>query len=120
MMSDSRLQMNVKQLLTDYSLKTAALFVAERCLQLGENPVFRNHDLKALYDYYYHKLDQPLPRPGEVVLYYDPLDDHRPKPARVIESRDSMTLDRPKLVRCKCDDQILELQDQHIYLLLYW
>ena len=112
--------MDVKQLFADYSLKTAALFVAERCLQLGENPVFNNRDLKAMYDYYICQLDQPLPKPGQVVLYYDPLDDHRPKPARVIESLDSMTLDRPKLVRCECDDQILELQDRHIYLLLYW
>lgn len=112
--------MDVKELFKDHSLKKAALLLAERCLQLGETPVFKNHDLKALYDHYCHKLDRPLPKPGETVFFYDPLDDHRPKPARVIESRDSTTLDRPKLVKCECEGQVLELKDQHIYLLLYW
>jgi len=130
--------MNVKQLLKDYQLKKAALLLAEKRFQLRENPgddtlfeqtvgmvhmayeVFNNYGLKALCDYYCHKLDQPLPKSGETVLYYDPLDDHQPKQARVIESLDSTTLDRPKLVKCECDGQVLEIQDQHIYLLLYW
>ena len=113
--------MDVKELFKDHSLKKAALLLAERCLQLGEPPVvFKNHDLKALYDYYIFKLGRPLPKPGEMVLYYDPLEDHQPKQAKVVESLDSATLDRPKRIRCECDDQVLELQDQHIYLLLYW
>lgn len=131
--------MNVKQLLENEVIKKAALLLAEKRLQLLQTPgddigfaqavgmtqmvyeiVDNDYALKSLYDYYCHKLDQPLPKPGETVLYYDPLDDHQPKPAKVVESRDSMTLDRPKLVKCECDDQVLELQDQHIYLLLYW
>lgn len=131
--------MNVKKLLENEFLKKAALLLAERRLQLMENPgddmlfeqtvgmtqmaygiVNDSYALKILYEYYCHKLDRPLPRPGETVLYYDPLDDHRPKPAKVIESRDSMSLDRPKLVKFECEDQVLELQDRHIYLRLYW
>jgi len=111
--------MSIKDLFRDYQLKEAALLLAERCLQLGESPVFSNHDLKALYDYYCHKLGQPLPKPGDTVLCYDPIDDQF-KPAKVVESRDSRTLDQPKLIKCECDDQVLELQDRHIYLLLYW
>lgn len=111
--------MNIKELFKDYSLKKAALLLAERYFQLGETPVFKNHDLKALYDYYISKLDRPLPKPGDTVLFYDPIDG-QPKQARVIESWDSMTLDRPKLVKCECEEQVLELKDQHIYLLLYW
>ena len=130
--------MNVKKLLENEYLKKAALLLAERRLQLMENPgddtlfeqtvgmvhlaygAFNNYDLKALYDYYSYKLDQPLPKPGEMVLYYDPLENHQPKQAKVVKSRDSATLDRPKLVKCECEGQVLELQDRHIYLLLYW
>jgi len=130
--------MNVKKLLENELLKKAALLLAEQRLQLMENPgddlgfaqavgmtqmayeLLNNYALKSLYEYYCQKLDQPLPKPGETVLYYDPIDDHQPKQARVIESRDSTTLDRPKLVKCECDDQVLEIQDRHIYLLLYW
>src|SRR5690606_9731788 len=107
--------MDVKELLKDYSLKKAALLLAERRLQLMENPgddtlfeqtvgmvhmaygVFNNYGLKALYDYYIRQLEKPLPKPGEIVLFYDRIDG-QPKQARVIESRDSMTLDRPKMV----------------------
>lgn len=130
--------MNVKQLLKDYSLKKAALLLAEKRLQLmghsGDDigfaqaigmtqmayELFDDYALKTLYDYYCHKLGRPLPRSGETVFYYDPLDDHRPKPAKVVESLDSATLDRPKLVKCECEGQVLEIQDRHIYLLLYW
>ncbi len=129
--------MTVKQLLEDHFLKRAALLLAEKRLQVLRNPgddigfaqaigmtqmayeVFDDYALKTLYDYYCHKLDK-LPKPGETVLYYDPLDDHQPKPAKVIESLDSTTIDRPKLVKFECEGQILEVQDRHIYLLLYW
>jgi len=111
--------MNVKQLFRDYQLKEAALLLAERCLQLGESPVFKNPALKAMYDYYSSRLVQPLPKPGDTVLCYDPIADQL-KPAKVVESWDSMSLDRPKLVKFECGGQVLELQDRHIYLLLYW
>jgi len=111
--------MNVKQLFRDYQLKEAALLLAERCLQLGESPVFKNPALKTMYDYYSSRLVQPLPKPGDTVLFYDPIDDQF-KPAKVVESRDSMSLDQPKLIKCECEGQTLKLQDQHIYRLLYW
>jgi len=126
--------MNVKQLLENPLLKKAALLLAEKRLQLLRTPgddigfaqavgmtqmayevVDNDYALQTLYDYYCHKLGRPLPRSGETVFYYDPLDDHRPKPANVVEA-----LDRPKLVKFECEGQVLEVQDRHIYLLLYW
>ena len=130
--------MNVKQLLENQLLKNAALLLAEKRIQLLQTPgddigfaqaigmtqmayeLFDDYALKTLYDYYCHKLGRPLPRSGETVFYYDPLDGHRPKPAKVVESLDSATLDRPKLVKFECEGQVLEVQDRHIYLLLYW
>lgn len=112
--------MNIKEIFRDYQLKHEALLLAEQHYQFRETPkVFSNYGLKTLYDYYCHKLDQPLPKPGETVLYYDPIDD-QPKPSRVIESLDSTTVDQPKRVMFECEEQTLELQDRHIYLLLYW
>ena len=131
--------MHVKQLLENEVMKKAALLLAEKRLQLLRTPgddigfaqavgmtqmayevVDNDYALQSLYDYYCQKLDEPLPEPGETVLYYDPLDDHRPKPAHVVEVLDSTTLDRPKLVKFECEGQVLEVQDRHIYLLLYW
>src|SRR5690606_18196091 len=130
--------MNVKKLLENETLKRAALLLAEKRFQLMENPgdgmlfeqtigmvhmaygvVDDGYALKTLYDYYVRQLGRPLPKPGDAVLYYDPMGG-QPKPAKVVESLDSTTLDQPKLVRCECGGQVLELQDRHIYLRLYW
>jgi len=130
--------MKLKELFRDVQLRMAALILAEQTYKVIENPgddelyaqetgmrklaygIFNNDALTLMYGHYCRRLGQPLPKPGETVLYYDPLDDHRPKPAKVIESKDSTTLEQPKMIKCECEGQVLKLQDQHIYRLLYW
>lgn len=125
--------MNVKSLFENYSLKKAALLLAEQRLQLRESPgddmlfeqvigmtqmayeIFDGYSLKALYDYYCHQLDQPLPKPGETVLYYDPIDGHQPKTAKVVEYNDW-----PKLVKIECNSRTIEICDRYVHLYLYW
>lgn len=125
--------MNIKTLFKDFQLKRAALILAEHQRQLKENPgddmrfaqvvgmvqmayeLLNDYDLKLLYDYYCHRLDQPVPTPGEKVLYYDPADRHQPKLAKVIESSE-----RPKLVKIECDNETFDVTNRDIYLFLYW
>jgi len=124
--------MNIKTLFKDVQLKKAALLLAEQQRQLKENPgddllfaqvvgmtqlayeLFNDYDLKFLYDYYRHKLDQLMPKPGETILYYDPMGDD-PTQARVVASTNW-----PQWVMIEFDGQIMEVSGKDIYLQLYW
>ena len=126
--------MYIKTIFKDIQLKRAALILAEQQRKLKEKPgddmlfaqvvgmtqmayeIFNDYDLKLLYEYYSHKLDQDLPKPGEKVLFYDPTNIHQPKLAKVTDSTEW-----PRWVRIEYeDDRTFELTDRDIYLLLYW
>lgn len=125
--------MYIKTIFKDFRLRKAALLLAEQRRKLKENPgddllfaqvvgmvqmayeVLNDYDLKLLYEYYCHRLDQPVPESGEKVLYYDPADRHQPKLAKVVESSEW-----PKWVRCECDGTTFDVTDRDVDLFLYW
>src|SRR5690606_4825376 len=96
--------MYIKTLFKDFQLKRAALLLAEQRHKLKENPgddmlfaqvvgmtqmayeIFNDYDLKLLYEYYCHKLDQEFPKPGEKVLFYDPTNINQQKQEKLIDS----------------------------------